>query len=33
MESLPKSLVVLIGSIIEEYEHLTWNSTYLDDRQ
>ena len=32
MESLPKPLVVLIGSIIEEYEHFTWNSTYLGDK-
>ena len=32
MESLPKPLVVLIGSIIEEYEHFTWNSTYLCDK-
>jgi hypothetical protein len=32
MESLPKPLVVLIGSIFEEYEHFTWNSTYLGDK-
>ena len=32
MESLPKPLIVLIGSIIEEYEHFTWNSTYLGDK-
>ena len=32
MESLPKPLIVLIGSIIKEYEHCTWNSTYLGDK-
>ena len=30
MESLPKPLIVLIGSIIKE--HFTWNSTYLGDK-
>ena len=32
MGSLPKTLVILIGSIIEKYEHFTWKSTYLGDK-
>ncbi|VDI83815.1 Hypothetical predicted protein [Mytilus galloprovincialis] len=32
MERLPKPLVALIYSIIDEYEQLTWNSHYLGDK-
>lgn len=32
MEKLPKPLVALINSIIDDYEQLTWNSHYLGDK-
>ncbi|VDI57740.1 Hypothetical predicted protein [Mytilus galloprovincialis] len=32
MEKLPKPLVALINSIVDEYEHFTWNSNYLGDK-
>ncbi|VDI55577.1 Hypothetical predicted protein [Mytilus galloprovincialis] len=32
MEKLPKPLVALINSIVDEYEQFTWNSNYLGDK-
>ena len=32
MEKLPKPLVALINSVIDDYEQLTWNSNYLGDK-
>ena len=32
MDKLPKPLIALIDSIVEEYDHFTWNSVYLGDK-
>ena len=32
MEKLPKPLIALITTIIDEYENFTWNSIYLGDK-